>query len=92
MLDVSQHDAVEQLLLTGTRVQRRHVERIDCCDSEIHRHLFSINSDPNDHDGERESLRELTADDAAIVDSEFDVHLAMMLQDWQERVRRWLDD
>lgn len=40
MLDVSQHDAVEQLLLTGTRVQRRHVERIDCCDSEIHRHLF----------------------------------------------------
>lgn len=67
------------------------VERVDCCDSQIHRHLFTINSDPDDNDGEREPFRQLSANDADIVNREFHHYFEMLIKHWPERVRRWLD-
>jgi len=90
MLDVIRADAPINVAEDGPR-ERRRVERVDCCDSQMHRHLFTINSDPNDNDGEREIFRELTANDADIVDSEFYHYFEMLIKHWEERVRRWLD-
>jgi hypothetical protein len=90
MLDVFDTTAPVDLANDGPR-KRRHVERVDCCDSQIHRHIFTINSDPADEDGERRVLRPLTAGDEAIVDSECDHYFAMINMDWAERVRRWRD-
>jgi hypothetical protein len=90
MLYVVRADAPIELATKGPR-ERRQVERVDCCDSQIHRHLFTINSDPEDNDGEREVFRQLSANDADIVDSEFNFYFDMMIKHWSERVRRWLN-
>jgi len=90
MLDVIRSDAPIDVAVHGPR-ERRRVERVDCCDSQIHRHLFTINSDPDDDDGERQIFRELTANDADIVDGEFHHYFDMLIGHWPERVRRWLD-
>ena len=90
MLNVIDADAPINVAELGPR-QRRRVERVDCCDSQIHRHLFTINSDPDDNDGEREIFRELTANDADVVNREFHHYYDQMIKHWTERVRRWLD-
>lgn len=89
MLDVFREDEPNAMENDGIPRSLRHVERIDCCDSEIHRHIFTINSPPDDNDGQRAPLRTLTAGDASIVNQEFDHYFEMIALDWQERVRRW---
>ncbi len=90
MLYVVRADAPIDVEAHGPR-ERRRVERVDCCDSQIHRHLFTINSEPEDNDGEREVFRQLSANDADIVNGELDHYFQMMIKHWPERVRRWLD-
>jgi hypothetical protein len=90
MLDVLRVDAPLNVAEHGLR-ERRRVERVDSCDSQIHRHLFTINSDPDDNDGEREILIRLSENDADIVDRECQHYLDMLVKYWQERARRWLD-
>lgn len=88
MLDVIDADDPVNVAELGPR-DRRRVERVDCCDSQIHRHLFTINSDPDDNDGEREPFKELTANDADVVNDEFNHYYDQMIRHWRERVRRW---
>jgi hypothetical protein len=83
MLFVIPAESPIELATKGPR-QRRQVERVDCCESEINRHVFTINSDPEDNLGERAVLRPLRANDADIVDSEFNHYYEMMLRDWPE--------
>ena len=84
-------DNLQHLLSEGTPAERRRIERTDCCESQIHRHLFTINSDPDDDQGQRIEITPLRSGDAIKVDREFDTQLALVSRQWEERTRRWLD-
>ncbi|MBB2990272.1 hypothetical protein FHR72_001740 [Mycolicibacterium iranicum] len=48
----------------GAKGDRRRVERIDICESEVHYHRFRRSDDPDDDQGERRRIISLYADDA----------------------------
>jgi hypothetical protein len=72
-------------------VERRIVERIDCCHSELHIHSFRRSDDPADDTGRKIPLTSLSAGDAVIVSREYDVQMALHSREWRQRAWRWLD-
>jgi hypothetical protein len=75
----------------GLKAERRRVERIDICHSEVHSHSFKRSSDPADKLGERTTIMPLTARQAVRVSKAYDEQLALLSREWPERVRRWID-
>jgi hypothetical protein len=65
---------------------RNHVvTRVDCCDSEVHRHVFRRDQG----EIERISLVRIPPLGQTVVDREFDRYLDEMLSNWEARVRTW---
>ena len=75
----------------GPKAERRRVERIDICHSEVHRHSFTRSSDPEDEQGKRTTIQPLTAGDAVKVSKAYDDQLALLSREWPERARSWID-
>ncbi|MBE5471601.1 hypothetical protein E3G67_003551 [Mycobacteroides abscessus] len=75
----------------GLCAERRRVERIDICHSEVHRHTFRLSSDPDDNLGDRTVIQSISADDAVIVNREYDKQMDFVSREWELRARRWLD-
>jgi hypothetical protein len=75
----------------GTGADRRSVLRIDICHSEVHRHIFKQSSDPADDLGIRETIMSLSSGDGAKVSSQWEYEMFQISQNWQQRVREWLD-
>jgi hypothetical protein len=73
------------------QTQRRRVERIDICHSEIHVHRFRQSDDPDDDQGERETLTSISAGDEVRVNDAYDMQLHLLSCEWPERLRRWVD-
>lgn len=75
----------------GINAERRRVQRIDICHSEVHCHEFRCSSDPDDDLGERSLIVSLRTNDGVTVSREWDKQMALVSQEWPERVRRWID-
>lgn len=75
----------------GARGDRRRVERIDICDSEVHTHRFRLSDEPDDDQGERTTVTSLYAGNEATVNHQWDVQMAILSREWPDRMRRWLD-
>ena len=61
------------------------VARVDCCDGEVHRHVFT----ESEGEIERVSLVRIPLAGHAVVDGEFDRYLNEMLSSWEGRLREW---
>ncbi|OBF91044.1 hypothetical protein A5791_15790 [Mycobacterium sp. 852002-51163_SCH5372311] len=75
----------------GAKAERRPVERIDICHSEVHCHTFGRSSDPADELGERRTIMALVANDAVKVSRAWDEQMELISREWPQRVRRWID-
>lgn len=75
----------------GSKAERRSVLRIDICHSEVHRHIFTQSSDPDDDLGIRQSIVSLSNGDAATVSRQYDDQMAAISRTWQRRAREWID-
>lgn len=75
----------------GSKAPRRNVLRIDICHSEVHRHIFTQSSDPDDDQGIRQSIVSLSNGDAATVSRQWDHQMAALSRTWERRVREWID-
>jgi hypothetical protein len=75
----------------GPTAERRRVERIDICHSEVHRHRFWKSSDPVDDLGKRKRIESLSAGDAATVSRQWDIQMMLVSREWSKRARWWID-
>lgn len=75
----------------GAVAPRRRVERIDICHSEVHIHRFRRGDDPDDDQGKRTRIVSLYAGDEDTVNRQFDLQMTLLSQEWESRVRRWMD-
>lgn len=76
---------------TGATGDRRRVERIDICESEVHLHRFRRSDDPADDQGERRRIISLYAGDEATVSHQWDEQMMAHSREWEYRMRRWID-
>lgn len=76
--------SMEQSLIdrSGTRHQ---VGRIDCCDGEIHRHVF----DRSGQQVDRKNLVTIPVQGHNVVHSEYERYYGDMIDNWEQRVRTW---
>ena len=64
---------------------RFELERVDTKHSELHRHRYYRDTDP-----ERTSIRDLSPGDEQVVDEAFSVHYEYLLSNWDQILRRWM--
>ncbi len=60
------------------------MERIDCCHSEVHRHIFY-----RDRPESRRGIRELFPGDERILGDEFVEAYADLVEHWIDKYERW---
>lgn len=75
----------------GAKGDRRRVERIDICESEVHYHRFRRSDDPDDDQGERRRIISLYAGDEVTVNYQWDLQFSLLSHEWEQRLRRWID-
>lgn len=63
---------------------RHEVERVDCCHSQLHRHVFRRGGDER-----RKVIRELYPGDEVYLGDEFQREYEDMIDQWADRYRRW---
>lgn len=68
--------------------QRFEVASIDCCDSTIHVHRLR-RSAPTDRQSDRRTIVELSEKDYAVVDTEYQVQMDWICDQWEALVRSW---
>jgi len=74
-----------QQLIRDASGERHTVCRIDCCDGEIHRHVFKEGQGEID----RVTLVRIPVHGQTVVDGEYGRYYDDMTGNWEERVRRW---
>ncbi|UQX11786.1 hypothetical protein [Candidatus Mycobacterium methanotrophicum] len=63
---------------------RFELERVDCCDSELHRHRFYQHRSEN-----RVKIYELSPGDERIVDTAYQMQYEYLITNWEQIVDRW---
>lgn len=74
-----------QQTLAESNGTRHIITRVDCCDGEVHRHVFARGKGEVD----RISLVTIPKLGHTVVDREFDRYINEMLSSWEARVRAW---